>query len=64
MWNLKRNDKNEIIKQKETHRLREQIYGFPEEGCGERIVMWFGMDMNTLINLKWITNSDLHLFST
>ena len=42
MWNLKRNDKNEIIKQKETHRLREQTYGFPEEGCGERIVWGLG----------------------
>ena len=27
MWNLKRNDTNELTKQKETHRLREQTYG-------------------------------------
>ena len=27
MWNLKRNDTNELIKQKETHRLRKQTYG-------------------------------------
>ena len=27
MWNLKRNDINELKKQKETHRLREQTFG-------------------------------------
>ena len=27
MWNLIRKDSNELIKQKETHRLREQTYG-------------------------------------
>ena len=27
MWNLKRNDINELTKQKETHRLRERTYG-------------------------------------
>ena len=27
-WNLKRNDPNELTKQKETHRLGEQTYGF------------------------------------
>ena len=32
MWNLKRNDANELAKQKETHRLREQTYG-----CQRRI---------------------------
>ena len=26
-WDLKRNDKNELTKQRETHRLREQTYG-------------------------------------
>ena len=31
MWNLERNDTNEFTKQKETHRLREQIYGSWEE---------------------------------
>ena len=25
MWNLKRNDTNELTKQKETHRLRKQL---------------------------------------
>ena len=27
MWNLKRNDTNEISKQKQSHRLRERTYG-------------------------------------
>ena len=27
MWTLKRNDTNELTKQKQTHRLREQSYG-------------------------------------
>ena len=27
MWNLKRNNTNELMKQKETHRLRKQTYG-------------------------------------
>ena len=41
MWNLKRNNTNELMKQKETHRLRKRTYG-----CwGEGIVRKFGMDM-------------------
>ena len=39
MWNLKRNDTNELIKQKETHRVREWTYGCK----GVRIVRDFGM---------------------
>ena len=41
---------------KQTHRLREQTYGY-----GERrwIVREFGMNMNTLLYLKWIMNKDL-----
>ena len=48
-----------IIYQKETHRLRKQIYG----GWVERIVMEFGKVMYTLMYLKWVTNKDL-LWST
>ena len=33
------------------------------EGCGEGIVREFGMDMYTLLYLRWITNKDL-LYST
>ena len=29
------------------------------EGCGEGIVMEFGVDVYTLLYLKWITNKDL-----
>ena len=60
MWNLKRNNTNElykVTKQKETH--REQIYGF----WGEGIVREFWMDMYTVLYLKCITNKDL-LYST
>ena len=56
MWNLKRNDTNElIIKQKETHRLRKRTYGCQAEG----IIGDFGKVMYTLLYLKWITNKDL-----
>ena len=55
---------------KETHRLRyrkrftdrEQTYRGRGRG-GAGIVMEFGMDMYTLLYLKWITNKDL-LYST
>ena len=42
-------------KQKEAHQLREQTYGCG--GCG--IVRESGMDMYTLLYLKWITDKDL-----
>ena len=55
MWNLKRNDTNELTKQKATHRLKAWTYG-----CwGEGIVREFGKVMNTLLYSKWITNKDL-----
>ena len=59
MRNLKRNDTNELAKQKETHRLREGIYGCRKEG----IVRELGMDMYTLLYLKQIINKGL-LYST
>ena len=50
---------NLLTKQKETHRLREQIYG-----CwGEGIVREFGMDMYTLLYLKLVNIKDL-MYST
>ena len=49
MWNLKRNDVNELAKQKETHRLREWTYGSQREGWKEGIVRELGMDMYTII---------------
>ena len=46
---------NLLTKQKETHRLRTQIY----DCQGERIVRDFGKVMYTLLYLKWRTNKDL-----
>ena len=55
IWNLKRNNTNELMKQKETHRLRKQTHG-----CwGAGIVKNFRKVMYTLLYFKWITNSDL-----
>ena len=55
--------KNLFTKQKQTHQLRERTYGYQGEGWGEEIVREFGIDMYTLLYLKWITNKDL-LYST
>ena len=55
MWNLKRNDTNELAKQKETHRLRNQTYGFQGEG----IIRDFGKVMNIQPYSKRITNKGL-----
>ena len=44
---------------KQTQRLREQTYGHQ----GEETVRESGMDMHTLLHLKWITNKGL-LYST
>ena len=49
--------------QKAVRRLREQTYGWLGEGSREGIVREFGMDMYTLLYLKWITNKIL-LYST
>ena len=58
MCNLKRNDTNSLTKQKETHRLRKWIYGY-WSGGQEGIVRELGMDMYTLLYLKWVTKKDL-----
>ena len=42
-----------------THTLREWTSGCPEERWEEGIVREFGMDLCTLLYLKWITNKDL-----
>ena len=59
MWNLKRNSTKKLRKQKETHRLRKQAYGY----LGEGIVRDSGKFMYTLLYVKWITNK-LLLYST
>ena len=58
------NDANELTyKTKQVHKLRKQAYGFWGKGQGEQIVREFGMDVYTLIYLKWATNKNL-LYST
>ena len=60
MRNIKRNDMNELLtEQKETHRLREQAYGYQGEGWGEGLVRESGVDASTLLYLKWKTNKVL-----
>ena len=59
MWNLKTNDTNELTKQKETRKLREWTYSCKGEGWGEGIARGFGMNMYTLLYLRWVTNKDL-----
>ena len=44
---------------KQTQGLEKQTSGCWEEGWGEGIARQFGMDMYTLLYLKWITNKDL-----
>ena len=48
-----------FTKKKQTNRLRELTYGY----WGEGIVREFGIDMYTVLYLKWIANKDL-LYST
>ena len=52
MWNQKKNDANELTKQKETHRLGRWISGCWGEKQEEGIVREFGMDMYTLLYIK------------
>ena len=61
MQNLKRNDtNNSFTKQKQTDRRRGWIYGYQGGRMwGEGIVRELGIDMYTLLCLKWITNKDL-----
>ena len=50
---------NLFTKQKQTHRLREQTYGYQRGRGGGGIVREFGTDIYTLLCFKWITNKDL-----
>ena len=49
------NDTNEFTYKVETHSQTEKKL----TAAGDRIVTEFGMDMYTLLCLKWITNKDL-----
>ena len=54
---------NLFTKQKQTHRLREQTYGYRGEGRGAGIDWEFENDTYTLLYLKQINSKDL-LYST
>ena len=54
---------NLFTKQKQTHRLREGTYGYWGEEWEAGIDWEFGIDMYTLLYLKWITKKDV-LYST
>ena len=56
MWNLNRNDTNELTYKTERDSGNNSVKG-------ERIVRDFEVNMYTLLYLKWITNKDL-LYST
>ena len=54
MWNLKRNDTNELTYKTETHRLRKLTNDCQGEWLGT-----LGKVMYTLLYLKWVTKKDL-----
>ena len=56
MWNLKRNDTNELIYKTD---LKNELMVARGEEQGEGIVREFENNMYTLLYLKWITNKDL-----
>ena len=48
MWNLKKNDTNELItEQKQTHRFRKQTYGYQRGKVGRGINQEFGTNIHT-----------------
>ena len=49
-----------VTKQKETHRLRNELMVIGGKGIARK----FGMDMYTLLYLKWIVNKDLLVLGT
>ena len=60
MWNLKRNDTNELIYKIETNSQLENKLRVPGgEGWGEGIVREFEIYMYTLLYLKEIISKDL-----
>ena len=59
MWNLKRNDTNELTYKTGTDSQTSRMNLWLLARSGEGIVREFGMGMNTLLHLKWISNMDL-----
>ena len=58
MWNLKRNDTNELTQQRSTD-LENKFMVTRGEGWGKRLLREFGMDMHRLLYLTCIRNKDL-----
>ena len=57
-WNLIRNDTNELFKNRNRLiALENELMAAKKEGWGEGIIREFGMDMYTLVYLKWVTNN-------
>ena len=54
---------NLFTKQNQTHRLREQTYGYQRRRVGRGMNRKFGIDMYMLLYLKCIAKKDL-LYST
>ena len=64
MWNLKKNDINELIyKTEQTNRYRKQTYGYQRGQWGGQINQGFGINIYTLLRIKQINNKDI-LYST
>ena len=55
---FKRNDTNELTKQRLTD-LENELRVAERKCLGGEIVRKFGIDMGTLLYLKWVTNKDL-----
>ena len=60
MYNLKRDDTNEFNYKIERLTVSENKFMVAAgERCGTGIVRGFGIDMYTLLYLKWISNKDV-----
>ena len=63
MWNLKYATNELSMKQKQTHRHREQTCGYQEVGYGGGMDWEFGVSRCKLLHIEWINNKVL-LYST
>ena len=50
---------NLFTKQKQTHRLQKQTYGYQRRKVGGEINLEFGINIHTLLYIKLISNKDL-----
>ena len=65
MWNLIKYGTKELIppKQEQTQRFQNQTYGYQRGNTGVRDKLGVGIDIYTLLYIKYIKNKDL-LYST